>query len=306
MSVIHDMLNDVEVKEKVQTTPWAKKETRNNGLFVFDLPNEILNDFYDLKEYIRIANKQGDMRVLSIASASSGEGSSTIATYLSFLMSGGMAKKLEIQFANEEIAKQKEMNDNKNDQMIFNDEFSALVTEEYSEIDGLNGTSVQDMIDPDEDILLVDANLNQPSLHKYFGVEVKNGLADIVANNLNWRPFAKPVHDSKLRFITAGISQTNPVELLSSPAFYDLVAEWRETFKYVIFDSSPVLQFVDSMSLASVVDGVVLVVRAGQTRWELAQHAKRKLANANAHLLGVALNRRKMDIPEGLYKRLMV
>ena len=128
------MLNQVEVKEKVQTTPWAQKETAQNGLFVFDLPNEILNDFYDLKEYIRIANKQGDMRVLSIASASFGEGSSTIATYLAFLMSGGMAKKIENKFAEEEKTEKKTDQD-ENEQFIFNTEFSSLATSEYSETD---------------------------------------------------------------------------------------------------------------------------------------------------------------------------
>lgn len=296
MSVVHDMLRNVEEKEQVRTTPWAPRSAGKGGLFVFDLPNEILNDFYDLKEYIRIANMQGGMRVLSIASASAGEGSSTIATYLSFLMSGGVAQRFEQKLqAQEKKAEVKEQGS------LFGDEITHL-----SEQDETVEDDDTDNINPNEDILLVDGNLHNPSIHRYFGLEAGHGLADIITKKLDWRKVAQPVHESRLRIITAGRSSVSPIELISSDEFVRLVAEWRDAFKYVIFDSPPVLQYVDSMSLASIVDGVVLVVKAGQTRWEMAQHAKRKLATAQANLLGVALNRQKMEIPDGLYKRLMV
>ena len=309
MSFVHDMLNKVEAENQVKTTPWGNKSGSESGLFVFDLPNEILNDFYDLKEYIRIANLHGNMRVLSIASASHNEGSSTIATYLSFLMSGGLAQKLEKQISRDVVGPDKmAMPGEEENHTLFSDEFRDLASSKVNEELDAEGelTMTVDDINPEEDILLIDGNLHNPSLHRYFGLEAESGLSDIITNNLDWRQIAKPVHDSNLRIITAGYTKSNPADLLSSDSFFQLVSEWRETFKYVIFDSSPVLQYVDSMSLASAVDGVVLVVKAGQTRWELAQHAKRKLANAQATLLGVALNRQKMEIPDGQYKRLMV
>ena len=305
MSVVHDLLNRIEEKENT-AMPWESPQpSARQGLFVFDLPNEILNDFYDLKEYIRIANLRGRMRVLSLASSVSGEGSSTIATYLAFLMAGGLVKKIEKSI---DEAMGEDVDDEVGDEDdVFTAEFKAMsqASDEESEDEAEEPASQEKADGSEQEILLVDANLHQPSLHKFFGLDAEHGLAEILDVGMDWRDVAKPVKDSNLALITAGRTEANPVELLSSDRFYQVVAEWREAYRYVIFDSPPVLSYVDSLSLASVVDGVVLVVRAGYTRWEVAQNAKRKLATAQANLLGVALNRRKIDIPDGLYKPLV-
>ena len=94
MSTIHQMINHLDQQELESRPQIEQQNIEKRGIFVFDLPNEIINDFYDLKEYIRIANTQAKMRVLSIASSLPGEGASTIATYLSFLMAGGLVEKL--------------------------------------------------------------------------------------------------------------------------------------------------------------------------------------------------------------------
>ncbi len=308
MSVVHDLLNHVEEKELVDTSPWAAdSRPAKRGLFVFDLPNEILNDFYDLKEYVRIANLRGQMRVLSMASSVAGEGSSTIATYLAFLMSGGVAQKVEESIDKpgaEEIHDEEEERKPDADK-IFTTEFTTLSKKKIDDAPSEDAQEEKAQKAEPRDILLVDANFHQPGLHRFFGLQPEDGLAEIIENKLDWKQFAKPVHDSNLQIITAGRPGRNPAELLSSEIFLNLVKEWRDHFRYVIFDSPPVLSYVDALSLATVVDGVVLVVWAGHTRWEVAQNAKRKLSTAHSNLLGVALNRRKIDIPDGLYKRLM-
>ncbi|NOY60388.1 MAG: CpsD/CapB family tyrosine-protein kinase [Calditrichaeota bacterium] len=308
MSVVHDLLNHVEEKKIIEASPWAAgNRPAKRGLFVFDLPNEILNDFYDLKEYVRIANLRGQMRVLSMASSVAGEGSSTIATYLAFLMSGGVAQKLEKPADTprpEEIHDEEEKRKPDADK-IFTTEFTTLSKKKANESPSEEAQDKKEQKAEPSDILLVDANFHQPGLHRFFGLEAEDGLAEIIEGELDWKQFAKPVHDSNLQIITAGSPDRNPAELLSSETFLNLVNEWRDHFRYVIFDSPPVLSYVDALSLATVVDGVVLVVWAGHTRWEVAQNAKRKLSTAHSNLLGVALNRRRMDIPDGLYKRLM-
>ena len=113
------------------------------------------------------------------------------------------------------------------------------------------------------------------------------------------------LRQSHLQILKAGQTKTNPVDLLGSDGFRELVQEWKNEYRYVIFDSPAVLNYVDALSLAATVDGVVLVVKAGQTRWDSAQKAKQKLTSVQANLLGVTLNRRKMDIPDGLYKRMI-
>ena len=314
MSLVHDMLTSVEEKEHVVAAPWSTAKTQA-GLFVLDLPNEILNDFYDLKEHIRIANMRDNIRSLSIANSSQGEGSSTIATYLAFLMAGGVVTKLEKKDSDQPTKgivdeDAKDLHDIPESDKIFTNSFHSLNIQPATTQDVFKDWK-KDVdsrfmnMDNSECILLVDANMHNPSIHRFFGLDVENGLGEIIEQNADWTEMTKPVRDSNLKLITAGVSDRNPVDLLGSDRFKSLVDEWKNRFRYVIFDSPAVLNYVDSLSLAAVVDGVVLVVRAGQTRWDAAQSAKQKLTTAHANLLGVTLNRRKMDIPDGLYKRLI-
>ena len=314
MSLVHDMLASVEEKEHVIPAPWNVRQKTSAGLFVLDLPNEILNDFYDLKEHIRIANMRDNIRALSIANSSHGEGSSTIATYLAFLMAGGVVTKLEKRNpgdagpAVDEDAK--DLHNIPESDKIFTSSFRDLNAQPATSQDVFknwqNDVDSRFMnMDNSECILLVDGNLHKPSIHRFFGIDVENGLGEIIEGNADWTEMLKPVRDSNLKLITAGVSDRNPIDLLGSDRFKDLVDEWKKQFRYVIFDSPAVLNYVEALSLAAVVDGVVLVVRAGQTRWDVAQNAKQKLTSAHANLLGVTLNRRKMDIPDGLYKRLI-
>jgi Mrp family chromosome partitioning ATPase len=76
------------------------------------------------------------------------------------------------------------------------------------------------------------------------------------------------------------------------------MAEW------MLFDSPAINASGDALAIASKVDGVVLVVLSDKTRREVAQSAVRRLEAARAKVLGVVLNRRKMPIPEWIYKRL--
>ncbi len=299
MSFVHDMLADIEEKEHVALRlPRSVKP----GLFVLDMPNEIVSDFYDLKEHVRIANSHGRVNTLAIADSSQGEGSSTIATFLAFLMGDGLAKM-------NSTASPKKFTQMADSDQIFTADFSknskrATTQDAFS--DWNNSIDARFAYAKNSDsILLVDANLHEPSIHRYFGLRVENGLAEVVEDGRNWRRTVRPVRDSRLQVLTAGVTTMNPVELLGSDLFHALVKEWKREYRYVIFNSPAVLKYTDSLSLASAVDGVVLVVKAGQTRWDSAQRAKQKLTAAQANLLGVTLNRRKMDIPDGLYKRMI-
>jgi capsular exopolysaccharide synthesis family protein len=313
MSLVHDMLTEVEKKE--QPLPWKTAPEKQGGLFVLGMPNEITSDFYDLREHIRILNLREHVQVLSIADSSVGEGSSTIATFLGFLLAGGLVASLE---KTDRPVEGKEapghsragLCDIPETDKIFTSSFRNLHSQPATTADVFQNwrddiDSRFARVDNSRCVLLVDADLHQPSIHRYFGLELENGLAEMIEEKSDWREMARPVRDSNLQVITAGRTQLNPVELLGSERFRDLVETWKTEFRYVIFNSPAVLNYVDSLSLATVVDGVVLVVRAGQTRWDSAQRAKYKLSTAQANLLGVTLNRRKMDIPNGLYKRLI-
>ncbi|MBN1478923.1 hypothetical protein EH223_14625 [candidate division KSB1 bacterium] len=308
MSFVHDMLTAAEKHEHGDYRP--KSVHPKPGLFVLDMPNEIVSDFYDLKEHVRIANKQGFLNTLAIADTSPGEGSSTIATFLAFLMSSGVLTHWQQQ--------QGKQPQNETAQKLYEIPESDRIVQS-GVAHNMHRVSTRDVFQDWEksidsrfafaknsnNILLVDANLHHPAIHRYFALEAKGGLAEVIESGQAWQQLTRPVRDSHLHILTAGQTRLNPIELLGSERFRGLVREWKQLFRYVIFDSPAVLNFADSISLASTVDGVVLVVKAGQTRWDNAQKAKRKLIAAQANLLGVTLNRRKMTIPDGLYKRLI-
>jgi capsular exopolysaccharide synthesis family protein len=93
-----------------------------------------------------------------------------------------------------------------------------------------------------------------------------------------------------LSVYVAGAHPPNPAELLQSERFKAVLKRLMGKFDYVILDSPPVLAVTDAAVLSTLVDGVVMVTRAFQTRKELAQHAVRRLTDIGAHVAGVVLN----------------
>ncbi len=324
MSAIFDELEKIDAKEGMAAPPWpAGEQSGQTGTLTCSLPEEILSDFYDLREYIRIAGQRSQMRVLTVTSSISGEGSSTIATWLAFLLSGGMEKgmteRVQAEAAGRDFIAGSETDptgvrepdrppktgsapegggqEQPHGEEIFQSQFTDFIQKEAAEalIQAIKQGGV----------LLVDANLYHPALHRFFGVEQDKGLAEIIEEKRDWRKLTRCLTRGDLHIITAGAAKGKPADIIGSEALRELVRIWREEFRYVIIDAPAVLNYVDALSLSALSDGVILVVRAGQTRWEVAQNAKRKLSVAQANLLGVALNRQKITIPDGFYNRLV-
>lgn len=107
-----------------------------------------------------------------------------------------------------------------------------------------------------------------------------------------------------LKLITCGQAPANPTWLLGSQRMEGLIETLRQRFDYVILDSAPVVSYPDSVALNRYMDGVILVVRAGKTRWEVVQKGQASMEKAGANILGVVLNRRKFAIPKAVYDRL--
>jgi non-specific protein-tyrosine kinase len=98
-----------------------------------------------------------------------------------------------------------------------------------------------------------------------------------------------------LRLLPSGPLPPNPAELVGSQRMGEVMAQLRERADYVLFDSPPVLAVADARILATKVDAVLLVVRAGTTKRDLAQQAKAQLEQVKAPLIGVVLNNAKYD-----------
>ncbi|MFC1657367.1 XrtA-associated tyrosine autokinase [Candidatus Moduliflexota bacterium] len=117
----------------------------------------------------------------------------------------------------------------------------------------------------DNTVLLVDADFRGPSVHKYLGMESSPGLSDCLVNGTDISKALVRTSAGKLVVLPAGKTVKNPVELLMSDKMKGVVKELKQRYadRYVIFDTPPVLPFAEVHSLASLMDGVVFVVREG-------------------------------------------
>jgi non-specific protein-tyrosine kinase len=145
-------------------------------------------------------------------------------------------------------------------------------------------------------VILVDCDLRRPSVHEIFGLRNTAGLTSMVIDD--GPPLEDVLQDSgipNLRIVTSGPLPPNPSELLGSHRMEEIVAKLRGEADYVLFDTPPIIAVTDAAVMASKVDGVILVIRAGRTKRDLAQKAKALLDKVNANLIGVVLNNVKYD-----------
>jgi capsular exopolysaccharide synthesis family protein len=137
-------------------------------------------------------------------------------------------------------------------------------------------------------VLLIDADLRKPSLHLELGATATPGLSDYLQGDLDELAVMQRGQLENLFFIGGGTTSANPAELASSAKFKKLMERASELFDWVIVDSSPVVPISDATVLARHCDGVLLVVRAETTPFDLAQKAKEEFRNSV--VLGVVLN----------------
>lgn len=143
-------------------------------------------------------------------------------------------------------------------------------------------------------VVLVDADLRRPQLHQIFGLSNNTGLASAILNNDSELPLQESgVPD--LRVLTSGPMPPNPADLLATQRMDKLLAQLREEADIILLDAPPVIAVTDAAILATKVDGVLLVVSAGQTKREHAQRAKALLEKVNARIVGAVLNNAALD-----------
>jgi capsular exopolysaccharide synthesis family protein len=155
-----------------------------------------------------------------------------------------------------------------------------------------------------ERVLLVDTDLRDPMLHGLFGMDGGSGVAQLFAGKDELLAVMKRTETEGLFIVTAGNPVANPFSLFECASINEVVESMRNEADWILFTAPPVNAYNDAVALAKKVDGVVLVVEAEQTRWEVAQSAKERLEDARANILGVVLNNRKLHIPGWIYRRL--
>ena len=135
-------------------------------------------------------------------------------------------------------------------------------------------------------VMLIDADLRRPSIHSLFGLPSSPGLNDCLAGAVPVRPVRL---SNTLCVIPAGSPEPNPLERLSSSSLREFLSEQARQSDWVVIDVPPLAACPDAGILAGLVDGVVVVVRAGKT--PLAAVESTITALGRERIVGVVLNR---------------
>ena len=137
-------------------------------------------------------------------------------------------------------------------------------------------------------VLLVDADLRRPSLHTVFRLDTALGLGDGLLSAGETKMLVRQV-SPRLAVLPAGRPSSDPMAGLTSERMRRLLDEAKQSFDWVILDTPPVMLLPDAHLLASMVEGAVLVVRAGSTPHELVKRSADAIGRSR--ILGVVLNR---------------
>lgn len=138
--------------------------------------------------------------------------------------------------------------------------------------------------------LLVDCDLRNPTISRWFGFDEANGLSNYLAGQAELPDILVKTPVDKLSIIPGGALQENPVELIGSNKMKSLVADLKTRYadRYIILDSSPLLATTEPSVLNEMVDGIMIVIKAGVTPRESVQQAIKLLDKKK--IIGVVLN----------------
>ncbi len=154
----------------------------------------------------------------------------------------------------------------------------------------------------DHTVLLIDADLRRPSIHKYLDVDPGFGLADFLADGVDIGKTIINTGIGKLSVIPAGKVLQNPLEFFTSQKMQDMISEikYRYPDRYIIIDTPPLLPFAETRSLSHLVDGVLFVIKEGLASQDSIKEALEALKDCN--LLGVVFNDASISSHDGRYK----
>jgi polysaccharide biosynthesis transport protein len=151
-------------------------------------------------------------------------------------------------------------------------------------------------------VLLIDADLRRPKVGRLVGRDSKApGLADLVAGQAQVSQCVFFNEAAGIHILPAGTVPPNPLELLSSRRFEEVVAKLKDAFDIVVIDSPPLQLVSDALVLAQHASSVIYVVKADGTPYQVAQNGIKRLRRVNAPLLGVVLNQLDIEKAEKYY-----
>ena len=150
-------------------------------------------------------------------------------------------------------------------------------------------------------VLVVDADLRRPSIHKAFGLPQTPGLSEYLTGNIAECPATPWPQFPNLHILPSGGSPPHPAELLGSALMNNTITEWRKQFDHIVIDTPPALSVTDAVLLSVQADSVILVIRSGQTTKQALRRARQLLAYVNSKIMGVVVNAMDLNTSDYYY-----
>ena len=148
-------------------------------------------------------------------------------------------------------------------------------------------------------VLLIDCDLRNPSLHKRMGLDNSIGLSNYLSGGCRAPDAIQNTDDPNFMFIGTGPLPPNPAELLNHPRMITLLSIASEKFDLVIIDGPPVMGLADAPIVSSIAAGTIFIVAAGQSKSELIRRAVGRLRFSRAKIIGTLTT--KFDAQQGAY-----
>ena len=152
--------------------------------------------------------------------------------------------------------------------------------------------------------LLIDGDLRHPRLHTLFEIKDEPGLAEFLQGKANLQEIIYPTRIKNLKMIPSGRSPKGATELFHSSLVTEMINTLKKEYDSLLFDSPPVIPYTDPVILSGHVDGIVLLVKARETRREVARRTRDLLNKSQDKILGVVFNSVEYVIPQPLYQKL--
>ena len=151
-------------------------------------------------------------------------------------------------------------------------------------------------------VLLIDADLRRPSIHKTLGMGPRSGLSNVLTGSATLQQtITRSTILPNLSILPAGTPPPNPAELLASTNMRDVLEELRGQYDHIVVDTPPTLSVTDAVVLSPRADAIVLVIRSGQTTKQALRRSRDILTQVNAKVSGVLLNAVDLSSPDYYY-----
>jgi capsular exopolysaccharide synthesis family protein len=153
-------------------------------------------------------------------------------------------------------------------------------------------------------VLVIDADMRRPRIHNIFGKDNYAGLSTVLSSEMTEKEILgiiKRHENTSLHLLPSGPVPPNPAELVGSEQMRRLIKTLERNFTHIVIDSPPIASFTDGVLIASMVDGVILVVHAGKSSRGIVRRSRQLLQDVGARIFGVVLNNVNVKSQDGYY-----